>query len=277
MASMIAVDNDMRPSPRVTIDIDQTDLDPATSSAIVVQISQWGEVPVNRMPRPVAGGLVVVDYEAPLGVPLVYRVRQFDASGADLGLSLLSLSAELEAAFGKVVISDPMAPANAVILDADAAFAGVRTRTRPTKIYQAGDSSFVMSGLYSAMQRVNLSCYTDTAADTTALGNILEQPLILVRAHPRTGIPGAFYATVPEVIAESTDQARFGRLTNLWQLVADQLSRPNIEIQVAIYSYDLFKQYLDAKYPPFGTYADAAREWSSYIDALRNPPSIGGI
>ncbi|MFC7927702.1 hypothetical protein [Microbacterium laevaniformans] len=273
MASAIAVDNDMQPSPRVTIDIDPTDLDPATSAAIVVQISQWGEVPVNRMPRLVAGGLIVVDYEAPLGVPLIYRVRQFDASGADIGLSTLSLAGELEAAFGKVVISDPMAPANAVILDADAAFAGVRTRTRPTKLYQAGGSTFAMSGLYSAMQGVNLNCFTDTAEDAIALSKILEQPLILVRAHPRTGIPGAFYATVPEVIADSTDQARFGRLTNLWQLVADQLSRPAIEIQVAIYSYDLFKQYLDTKYPPEATYDDAAREWTTYIDALRNPPS----
>ncbi len=273
MPSSVTAFSDMAPSPRVVVDIDDADLNPLTVTALVIQVSVWGEVPVENTPRPVAGGLVVTDCTVPPGVQVVYRVRQFDAAGADLGLAL-SLSAQVDVPFGRVVISDPLAPRNAVILDGEAGFAGQRSRSRPTRVYQAGSQSFAMTGLYSAFQQVNLSCYTDTTDEAGMLAVILEQPLVLVRTHPRTGLPGSFYATIPNPVPDSTDHARFGRETQLWTMGASEVSRPTVDVLVPVYSYDLFKAYLDAKYPPEATYDDAATEWSTYIEALRNPPPV---
>lgn len=272
MASTVTAFSDMVPSPRAVIDIDDADLNPLCVTAQVVQVSKWGSVPVENTPRTVAGGFVVYDYTIPAGVSVVYQVRQFDASGSEIGL-VLNLPTEVEIPFGRVVLSDPFAPASAVVLDGEASFAGQRSKTRPTKVYQAGTRSFAMSGLASAFQQVNLSCYTDTVDQSDALAAILDQPVVLVRTHPRSGLPGSFYATVPEFTPDSTDHARFGRDTNLWIMSGSEVSRPTVDVLVPIYSYQLFKQYLDAKYPPVATYADAAAEWSTYIEAIRNPPS----
>lgn len=273
MASTVTAFSDMAPSPRAVIDIDDADLDPSCVTAQVMQVSQWGSVPVENTPRTVAGGFVVYDYTIPAGVSVVYKVRQFNAAGADIGL-VLSIPVEVEIPFGKVVLSDPFAPAAAVVLDGEAQFAGQRGKSRPTKIYQAGTRSFAMSGLASAMQQVNLSCYTDTVDDADALAELLDQPIVLVRTHPRTGLPGSFYASVPSFAPDSTDHARFGRDTNLWVMSGSEVSRPTVDVLVPIYSYDLYKEYLYALYPPTASYGDAASEWSTYIDAIRNPPSL---
>lgn len=272
MASTVTAFSDMAPSPRAIIDIDDADLDPACVTAQVLQVSKWGSVPVENTPRPVAGGLVVYDYTIPAGVPVLYQVRQFNGAGAEIGLAL-SMAAEVEIPFGKVVISDPFAPNSAVLLDGEARFANQRPTSRPTKVYQAGSQTFAMSGLRSAFQDVNLTCYTDTTDDADALDRILDQSTVLIRTHPRVGLPGAFYATIPNPVADTSDHARFGRDTTLWAMSGMQLSRPTVDVLVPVYSYDLFKQYLDAKYPPEATYDDAAAEWSTYIDAIRNPPS----
>ena len=273
MVSTVTAYDDMIPSPRVVIDVDDADLNPAAVTATVLQVSKWGEVPVNRAPRAVAGGLVLTDYEVPPGVPVTYRVRQYGGGGTDLGYAL-ALETQVDVPFGRVVLQDPLAPADAVVVDGEAGFAGVRPRSRPTKVYQAGGASFAMSGLPSGFQQVPLHCYTDTVEDADMLSRILEQPVVLVRTHPRTGLPGSFYASIASAAPDSTNHARFGRDTNLWAMSGDELSRPGIDVLVPVYSYDLFKQYLDAKYPPYGTYDDAGAEWATYIDALRNPPSL---
>lgn len=273
MASTVTAFEDMAPSPRVVVDIDDADLHADCVTATVLQVSKWGQVPVNREPRAVAGGLVVTDYEVPPGVQVVYKVQQFDGAGVDVGL-VLSLTAQVDIPFGRVVVQDPFAPADAVMLDGEASFAGQRPRSRPTKVYQAGTRSFAMSGLASALQQVALHCYTDADADTDALTLIVEQPVVLIRTHPRMGLPGSFYATIPAPTPDVSDHARFGRETTLWVMAGDEVSRPSIDVLVPIYSYDRFKAYLDEKYPPFGTYDDAAAEWATYIEAIRNPPPI---
>jgi hypothetical protein len=273
MVSTVTAYDDMAPSPRVVIDVDESDLNAATETVTVWQVSKWGQVPVNRKPRPAAGGLVLTDYEAPCGVQLTYRVQQYGVDGADLGFAL-ALSTQLEIGFGRVVIQDPLAPGNAILLDGEASFAAQRPRSRPTAVYQAGGRTFAMSGLNSGFQQVPLHCYTDTTDDAEKLAAILEQPMVLVRTHPRSGLPGAFYASIPNPVPDSSQHARFGRETNLWSLVGTELSRPSIEIIVAVYSYELYRQYLVEKYGPGATYDDAAAEWATYIDAIRNPPSL---
>ena len=271
MPSSAVAFNDMNPSPRVRVDIDDSDLDPACVSVVVVQTSRWGEFDVNNTPRSVAGGMVIEDYTAPGGVPIVYRVRQYDALGADLGLAL-SLNAELSWDSNTVIVSDPLAPGSAVAAEATIDFAESLNRPRAVSVYQAGSRSFAMSGLVRGFVDVPLRCFTSSEDQREAFLLLLEQPVLLFRTMPSLRLPGSFYATVsaPMIPWDSQD----GGDTDEWNISATQLTRPSIDVIVPVYSYDLFKAYLDAKYPPFGTYDDAAAEWSTYISAIRNPPPL---
>lgn len=271
MASTATAYADMAPSPRVRVEIDPADLAPATVSVTVWQISSWGQGKVNRVPRTVAGGLVVDDFEVPGGVPVVYRVEQFDASGASLGYAL-SLPVELAWHPNDVILSDPLAPGNAVRVRAEKLFAGSLERARSSSIYRSGTRTFVMSGPLSGFQKVALRVVTETEADRQKLTLITEQATILVRAMPQTRLPGVLYVSVPTVPMVPFN-ARTGGDVDVWDMAGDQVSAPDIEIVVAVYSYDLFKAYLDAKYPPEATYNDAEAEWSTYIEAARSRPS----
>jgi len=262
---------DMDPSPRVLLDLDPAEIGTA-DTVTVWQISKWGQVPVrNAVRRSVSGGLVVTDYEIPPGVPVTYRVERFDAGGVSLGY-VLNLAAQVDLPGGFVVVQDPLAPANAVLVRAERRFADALTRSRASAVYQAGGRTFAMSGPYSAFQQLSLRCVTQSDADRETLAEILSEAMILVRSMPTTRLPGAFYATVASVPMIPHD-ARRGGDTDVWDIAGDQLSRPELDIIVAVYSYDRFKAYLDTLHPPTpGTYNDAAAIWSTYLDAMRNPP-----
>ncbi len=271
MPSTAVAFTDMAPSPRVQIDIDPADLDPGTTSVKVWQISPWGQVPVNREPVPATGGVVVDDFEVPGGVQVVYRVEQFDAAGASLGYTL-SLQVEVGWDYGDVILSDPLAPANAVRVRAEKLFAGALERSRSSAIYRAGTRTFSMSGPLSGFQKLVLRVVTESESDRAMLELITEQATILVRAMPQTRLPGVVYVTVPTVPMIPFNARRGGQV-DVWDMEGDEVSRPNVDIVVAVYSYDLFKAYLDAKYPPEATYNDAEAEWSTYIEAARSRPS----
>ncbi|UOE45468.1 hypothetical protein [Agromyces larvae] len=272
MASVVAAFSDMDPSPRAVIDVDPADLLAGTVSVTIWQLSTWGQVPVrNAVRRTVAGGLLVTDYEIPPGGRVTYRVEQFDASGVSLGFAL-SLSAEVVVPPGWVVVSDPLAPRNAVRLRAEARFAEGLTRTRPTAIYQAGGRTFAMTGVYSALQKVVLRCVTTSEAERSTLAAILAESVICVRSE-RMRLPGAFFATVDTVPMIPWD-ARVGGDTDVWDIAGDEVTRPVLDVIVAVYSYQAFREFLDRKYPPRATYRQAATEWATYIDALRNPPPL---
>lgn len=273
MATTIVAYSDMDPSPRATLDIDPATLDGSTSTVTVWQLSKWGQVAVrDAVQRPVSGGLVITDYELPPGVPVTYRIQQFDASDVSLGFASLSLAAQVDIPAGWAVMQDPLAPAQAVLVRATPDFGSSLTRRRDVARYQAGGNTFAMSGAYSAFTGVPVSVYTESDEDRDTLASILQEPLVLVRTHPQMRLPGSFYAILADVPLVPID-ARFGGDMDAWDLVADEVTRPDVEIVVAVYSYDRFKAYLDTLHPPTpGTYDDAAAIWSTYIDAMRNPP-----
>lgn len=267
---------DMNPSPRVRITIDPADLDASTDTVTVLQMSKWGEFGVrDAVKRPLLGGFVVEDYEDPIGAgALTYRVEMFDTAGSSLGFALNLVAPSPSGTKGYVILQDPLVPENAVRVRAEFMFADVLRRSRPTKLYQAGGRTFVMSGVMSGLQRVNMRVVTETAEDRDMLDAVLTSPIVLVRTRPEMRLPGVFYATVAEIPMVPFDAAAGGD-TDVWDLVGDEVTRPTSGVVSAVYSYDLFKTYLDSLHPPtVGTYADAAAEWSSYVDALRFPPTM---
>lgn len=277
MVSTVTAFQDMAPSPRVIIDIDDAELDSATDTITVLQLSKWGSVDVRGgIRRPVAGGFVVTDYELPPGIPVTYRVMQYDAAGVEIGYAL-SLHAQVNIPRGWVLVQDPLVPARAVLLRAQISFASVLSRSRATSVYQVDGHAFAMSGPLSAFKSVSLSCFTESEADRESLAEILTESLILVRSGPEMRLPGAFFATVTDVPMIPVDAQDAGIYDDdewdRWDITGQQVSRPALEVVAAVYSYDVFKAYLDMLHPPTpGTYDDAAATWATYIDAMRNPP-----
>jgi len=271
VTSSIQAFSDMNPSPRAVLDLDPADLDPATDAVTVHQLSKWGDQPVRSFERKaLAGGLVVTDYEIPVGVPVTYRVEQFDAAGAPLGFAL-ALAAQVDVPVGKYVVQDPFAPANAVILDGRPGTAKTLTTTRDMQIYQAGKNTIgLASAQRSFLKDVPFVFAADTAEQSDMIGAILDSDVILIRAHPRSRLPGTLYAAVAQMDQIAVDDYLVDDGDD-WSFNAQQVSRPALAVIVALISYDLFKQYVADT--TAGTYDDAKTIWATYLSALRTPPT----
>lgn len=269
MVSTVTPSSDMAPSPRVRIDIDDADLLPGTAMVTVQQISKWGQIPVREAQNRLAvGGLVADDPEIPFGVPVTYKVECLDESGARLGL-VLNLTTQIDIPVGMAVVQDPLVPSRAVMLRAEMLFADNIRRSRPTSVYRAGLNHIALSGMRSMLQDVSLRCVTESEEDRVAFDEIVAETLILVRTMPQMRLPGHLYAVVPDT-PMLPHNARSGGDADVWDLVGQGVSRPTLEVLVALINYDRFKDYLLAT--TAGTYDDAMALWTTYIDAMRNPP-----
>jgi hypothetical protein len=270
MVSSLTVWTDMDPCPRARVDIDPADLDVGADAVTVWQLSSSAlgsaEVRVrSAIEVASAGGVVVTDYEIPLGVPVTYRVEQFTA-GVSIGFSDVELTGQADIADGHAVLTDPLDPARSVLVDAHIDFGGVLQRTRPTRVYRAGDFSAALSGLRGLLEVVPLRCNTRTVADYVLLDQVLASTQFLVRLMPSGGLlPSAFNVVVPSPAAVPVD-VQYGGSWVQWELTGQEVSRSEIDVLVPVVNYQLFA---DA----FATYGDAASAYSTYLDALRTPPS----
>lgn len=273
MASTATSSSDMTPSPRVKLDLDPTDLDGDTDTVTILQSSVWGQVIVRGAERKAStGGVIITDFELPAGVPVTYRVEQFDDGGVSLGYADLPLSGQVEIPVGKVVIQDPLAPARAIMLNAHTSFAANLTRGRQVAIYQAGEKTFGMSGPRGLLRDVSLACWTENDDDRAALDAILQNSLILVRTDPSMRLPGAFYAVVGDTPQDSSG-AFLGSTRDLAPFTGNQVTRPALEILAPLVTLQTVHDYLEEKYGPGSTLADFATEWATLLDVIRNPPT----
>ena len=270
MASTVTPHEDMAPSPRVDVFIDDADLDGDTVTITVHQISVAGDIEVRNMVGQLsAGGFAGTDYEPPLGVPITYRVAQFDVGGVELGF-VLELTTQVDIGDGYAVLSDPLAPAVAVMVSALATFGGELRRPRATRTYRAGLRTVALMELQSLLQDVPLHCETLTLEDADLLEDVLTAGQFLVRVMPSTRLPLLLHVVAPDPVEKPID-VQFGGEIVEWEIKGTEVSRPAIDIVVPVISYQLFADYVTAVGD--GTYGYAATVWSTYLDALRNPPS----
>lgn len=270
MASTVTPFADMDPSPRVDVFIDDADLDVNTVEITVHQISVAGDIQVRNMVRQSAlGGFADTDYEPPLGVPVTYRVAQYDAGGSELGF-VLELTTQVDIADGMAVLSDPLAPGLAVMVEANADFGSELRRTRPTRVYRAGYRSVALMGMQGLLEDVPLRCQTKTLEDADMLEDVLAAGQFLVRLMPSGGrLPLILHVVVPSPVQLPVD-VQYGGEWIRWDLTGQQVSRPEIDIIVPVINYQRFIDYLVATTD--GTYGAAAAIWSTYLSALLNPP-----
>lgn len=277
MSSTVQSFSDMAPSPRAVIDLDPADLDPGTEYVTVHQLSKWGRQEVRGTTRQrLLGGLIATDYEIPLAVPVTYRVEQFDADLEPLGF-VLSLGARVDLpdtgrqAFGKVVVQDPIAPASAIMLDARPGSFAQLQKQFDLVVYNAGTSTVGLGGLRSLLRDVPFIFITDTVEQREKLDAILAANPILIRADPRTRLPGCFYAAAASITQAPHDPNLWSD-TDDWSLTASEVTRPALAVVVALLNYELFQEYVQAT--TAGTYDDAKAIWLTYLDALRTPPEV---
>ena len=271
MASTVTPHEDMDPSPRVDVFIDDADLDGSTVTITVHQISVAGDLEVRNMVGVAAtGGFAATDYEPPLGVPVTYRVAQYDSGGAELGFAL-ELTTQVDIGDGYAVLSDPLVPAVAVMVEAHIDFGGVLRRTRPTRVYRAGLRTVALMGMQGLLEDVPLRCQTKTLDDADALEDVLAAGQFLVRLMPSGGrLPLILHVVVPSPVQIPIDVQFGGELVE-WDMSGTEVSRPEIDIIVPVVNYQLLTDYVASV--AGGTYADMQVLWSTYLDLLRNPPT----
>lgn len=270
MVSTVTPYADMAPSPRVDLFVDAADLNPATETITVHEISAAGDVEVRNMRRVSAlGGFAGTDYWVPLGVPVTYKVQQFDASGGELGY-VLELTTQVNIGDGYAVLSDPLVPGNAVMVEAHVEFGGELRRSRPARVYRAGYQTRALMGLRGLLEDVPLRCQTKSLSDADALEDVLSGSGFLVRLMPSGGrLPLLMHVVVPDPVQVPVD-VQYGGEWIRWELTGQEISRPEIDILVAVISYGRFEAYMNTLTD--NSYAKAAELWSTYLDAMLNPP-----
>lgn len=216
-----------------------------------------------------AGGFAGTDYEVPLGVPVTYRVAQYNSSGGELGF-VLELTTQVDIADTFAVLSDPLAPGTAVMVSAVATFGGELKRKRSTRTYRAGYRTVALMGIQGLLEDVPLHCETLTLADADLLEDVLAAGQFLVRLMPSTRLPGVLHVVVPSPVERPIDVQFGGELVE-WDLNGTEVSRPEIDILVAVINYQLFADYVASVGD--GTYGFAATVWSTYLNAMLNPPA----
>lgn len=256
--------DDMEPSPRVEILFDEAELDGSIDTLTVHQISAAGDIEVrNAILRSAVGGFFITDYEVPIGIPVTYRAEQFDSNGVTLGFTD-SADTQVNIAPGALVIQDPLAPENAVLVTAEQRFAEQLGYTRPVRLYPAGLNTVALMGERGLLEGIPLRVFTESEEDAALLADVLAEGTFLVRSMPPFPIPRILHAVVPSPQWIPLD-ARFGGTWNEWDLTSSQISRNTIDIIVPVVTYE---RYNDG----YATYADFNAARSTYLGHIADPP-----
>jgi len=208
-----------------------------------------------------AGGFTLTDFEPPLGIPVSYHAEVFDSSGASLGVTGSS-TVVVWGELGYGWFSDPLNPSSAVEVPLGGDFGVALERSTPMQRHVVSGRTVFLAGSRGLLEGIDLFAKTDTLAQADKLRDVLAQPFLLVRTHPRSLLPPLLYVALSQT-AEVDADVQWGGERIDWPLVGDEMTRTNTPVAVPAVSY---QTYMNA-YP---TYADAV--YVTYLDAMKNPP-----
>lgn len=248
------------PSPSVRIDVDGL---PGSASVTVLRLLPGGEGTVRGALNKVVGGsFTVTDNEAPQGIPVTYRAAVSVGGGPPVFTNSVSIT--LGYTPGRMWLSDPLVPANAIQVIAEENAAHQPTYDMDQTIHRVGLRTVALVGIPGLLTGLPLNLVTLNRADRdTVLRIILESGgLVLFRTPPEMPIPSLIYCAAAAVPLDYVfgDQVR-----SRWTVKANEVSPSPLDIAVPLVTYQM---YNDA----FPTYGDFNAAYSTYIDALRNPP-----
>lgn len=210
-----------------------------------------------------AGGATVDDWEIPLGVNVSYSAEMFDDAGTSLGFTVPALVRwDSDPSMGW--FSDPLVPGSAVQVELVADFAESMARTRQLQIHQTGDRVVALLGAMGKLQNLVLHCQVKNLEDADRLNEILLTSSVLVRVPPPTRVPRLLYVvigTVPEIDMD----VQYGGEWVQWDLIGNEVDPTTLNIVLPVVSW---QTYIDA----FPTWADFNAAYSTWFDAIKNPP-----
>jgi hypothetical protein len=262
-----------RGSPAVTVDPDTwsagirfDSLFPATQTLTVTAITPEGTYPVRSADRAYAvGGYVGTDYELPAGVDVTYRGQMFAADGSDLGFTDATV-ARFDIDPSLVIVSDPLEPGNAVLVEARSEFGETKVRRRRGNTYRVGNRTIGLYAPLGLLESVKLSVQTKGLADADMLERVLTAMPILVRSMPPVRLPRQLYVAIESAEVEDVD-VQFGGEWTTYPLEGAQVSRSVTDIVVPVVTW---QTYMDA-YPTWAAFNAAYATW---LDAMDNPPEV---
>jgi hypothetical protein len=222
--------------------------------------------------RSVAGGVALVDWEAPFGVPVTYRAEQFDAAGLSMGFTD---SASIVLNIDEVWVQHVLEPSIAVLWSfTDDAIAALERPAEGSFMQVEGAAVAKWVGSRrTGLTEVNLSGVTETLTDAAVFDSMFgtyEQPripILVFRAPPILRLPPTLIAQVrvvraPMSIATVPD-------FDVWVLKGTEVEPPAVGLVEATLTWD----DLAAAY---GSWDEVAAAYSSWLDASRDY-SLAGL
>lgn len=222
--------------------------------------------------RSTAGGVALVDWEAPFGVPITYRAEMFDASGASLGFTD---SASIILDINEVWIQHVLEPSIALRynLTNEALQELKHEQSGSFLSIQGAPVATWVGSRRTGLTGVDLSGWTDTFEDAGILASMLgtyEQPrvpIVVVRAPPVYQLPPTFIAVIE--LARVPFDTHVGGEMNKWSMTASETNPPAVGLVEATLTWD----DLAAAY---GSWDEVAAAYSSWLDASRDY-SLAGL
>lgn len=209
------------------------------------------------------GGAVLDDFEIPLGVDFTYTAEAFDEDGTSLG-TLDPITGHVDADDGKAWISDPTDPSSAVQVDLRSDFGETYEWDRAIQTYQVGDRLVSLLGAMGKLTNINLALQTKDADTRSSLLALLKRTIVLFRVPPPTEVPRLLYVVVAKVQKQDIN-VQYGRQLTQWPITGDEIDATTLDIVIPIVTY---QDFMDA----FPLYSDAMAAYSTYFDAIKNPP-----
>lgn len=263
------------PSPYVQVDVDSV---PATAATLTGWRTAGGrEQKVRGLVNVAADGASVLDFEAPIGWDLSYRVQYFDADGAFIGwsdaetVSIAGLAQTYYAWF-----HSPLDPSVAVRVELRGQTGRSLRRPLDADLMRPAGRSLniaIINGPRRGLQGVVLDCVTTSAEDEAVLDSLFggydetNIPIVCVRADPVTRLPPTLFALVRDPAKLPIDDADMGELL-WWDLVGDEVVPPAEALVVALLSYSDFTAFYSAI--GGGDYDEFTSAYADYTEASRD-------
>lgn len=198
------------------------------------------------------GGVNIIDWQAPAGIPVTYRAEQFDSDGNSLGYGA-PFSTQLD--FDGMWVHNPFDPAGAVRVTPASGTAATIPRPTPGDTYRAAGSGLAVT-IYGQRQGVTeapFSFFTFTEEDGNKVRVMLGDPYTSPSTPPllviRTGtdqrtmrFPQPFIAGVD--LTETPVDAETGGTIIRWDGTATEIPDPAPALVAALIDLD----DLDASY-----------------------------
>lgn len=215
-----------------------------------------------------AGGFVTVDDEVPAGTEVTYYATMFDDDGekiADTDGTSVTVAAGQDPTIAW--FSDPLVEGSAIAVEM-AATAGTKpSRPMVGQTYQIGMRTVVLNSRQSDIVDLNMDFFT---ADTSTRDRIQQllaatNGLILIRTAPPMMVPRMLYCWAQNAVPDDFSLP-LGVEDVAWDNKVQQVSEVEGDTSVVAVTW---QTYIDA----FPTWADMKAAYSSWFDAMKNPPA----